>query len=125
MGTGRPANSTSLIPISFPALSGTRVRVTIDAVHQVRALDYYSTYAGLTDILPVGIAELGLPGVVQPAAPSALPPVCLSGLLQIDGRPIDVEVTGTTQAALGGAQLALRACGHSAGGVALAAGPHN
>ena len=124
VGTGRPANATSLIPVTFPALSGSQVRVTIDAVHQVRALDYYSTYAGLTDILPVGIAELGLPGVVQPAAPAQVPATCSSGLVQIDGRPVDVEVTGTTSAALGGAQLSLRPCGNSVGGIALGPGRH-
>ncbi len=55
-------------PISFPALTGSHVKVTIDAVQQVRALDYYATFTGATDILPVGIAELGLP-VVAAAAP--------------------------------------------------------
>jgi arabinofuranan 3-O-arabinosyltransferase len=124
VGTGRPANSTSLIPVTFPALTGSNIRLTVDAVRPVRALDYYSTYAGLTDIMPVGIAELGLPGVVEPATPAQVPAVCSTGLLQIDGRPIDLEVTGRTEAALGGAQLALRPCGNSARGVVLGPGRH-
>ncbi|HET9077293.1 MAG TPA: alpha-(1-_3)-arabinofuranosyltransferase family protein [Acidimicrobiales bacterium] len=124
VGTGRPQGSTSLVPVSFPALSGRSVQVTVDAVHQVRVPDYFSTFAGLTDELPVGIAELGLPGVVQPAAPPGVPAVCSPGLLQIDGRPIDVEVTGSTSAALAGSQIALRPCGNSANGVALGPGTH-
>ena len=124
VGTGRPQGSTSAVPVSFPALTGSRVRITVDAVRQVRALDYYSTYAGLTDILPVGIAELGLPGVVQPAAPPEVPAVCTGGLLSIDGRPVDVEVTGSTSAALSGRQLSLTPCGNSAGGIELGPGPH-
>ncbi|HWE55434.1 MAG TPA: alpha-(1-_3)-arabinofuranosyltransferase family protein [Acidimicrobiales bacterium] len=124
VGAGRKQNSTTTIPLTFPALSGNSVRITIDAVRQVRALDYYSTYSGITDILPVGIAELGLPDVVQPAAPSDLPTVCTGGLLQIDGQPIDVEVTGTSTDALGGQQMAIAPCGNSAGGVELAAGSH-
>ncbi len=124
VGAGRPANATTTVRVSFPALSGDSVKVTIDAVHQVRALDYYSTFAGRTDILPVGIAELGLPGVVQPAPPAAVPPVCRSDLLQVDGHPVDIEVTGSTSDALGGQQLTFRACGPSAAGVDLAAGSH-
>ena len=124
VGTGRSPNATTVIPVHFRALSGSQVRVTIDAVRPVRALDYYSTYAGLTDILPVGIAELGLPGVVQPAAPAGIPAVCSAGLLRIDGRPVDVEVTGSTAAALGGDQLTIRPCGNSVSGIALGAGRH-
>lgn len=124
VGTGRPQNATTTIPLSFPALSGDSVKITIDAVHQVRALDYYSTYTGLTDILPVGIAELGLPGVDQPAAPKEIPSACTGGLLQIDGQPIDVEVTGTTADALNGEQLAIEPCGNSLHGVDLSAGAH-
>jgi arabinofuranan 3-O-arabinosyltransferase len=124
VGYGRAANSTTTIPLDFPALTGSEVKITINSVRAVRALDYYATYAGITDILPVGIAELGLPGVVQPATPVRVPPVCTAGLLSIDGRPIDVEVTGKTTDALAGEQLALAPCGNSVGGVSLAAGRH-
>ncbi|HET6963851.1 MAG TPA: alpha-(1-_3)-arabinofuranosyltransferase family protein [Acidimicrobiales bacterium] len=124
VGVGRPQNSTTTVHVSFPALSGTYVKVTVDAVRQVRSLDYYSTYAGTTDILPVGIAELGLPGVTQPPPPAEVPVVCQTGLLQIDGRPVDVAVTGSTADALAGRQLSLQACGNSVGGVKLGPGRH-
>ena len=124
VGRGRPQGATTPVPVSFPALAGRSVRVTVDAVRQVRALDYYSTYAGITDVLPVGIAELGLPGVVQPAAPVHLPAVCQSGLIRVDGHPVDVEVTGATAAALGGQQLLLAPCGNSADGIHLGPGSH-
>ncbi len=124
VGTGRPAGSTSTVGLNFGALSGSNVKITIDAVRQVRALDYYSTYAGLTDELPVGIAEVGLPGVVQPATPATLPAVCQTGLLKIDGKPIDVEVTGTTSTALDGGQLTIKGCGNSANGITLGPGTH-
>ena len=124
VGYGRPQNSTSTVSVTFPAITGDSVRVTVDAVRQVRALDYYSTFAGRTDILPVGIAELGLPGVVQPVPPAALPPNCSAGLLHIDGQPVDVAVMGTTTDALAGQQLTLAPCGNSVGGVRLGPGPH-
>jgi arabinofuranan 3-O-arabinosyltransferase len=124
VGTGRPQGSTSTIPLSFPSLTGTSLRVTIDAVEDVTALDYYSTFAGTTDILPVGIAELGIPGVDEPAVPANLPAACQSGLLTIDGQPVDLEITGTTTAALNGDPLTVRACGNSAHGITLSGGTH-
>ena len=124
VGAGRPQGSTTAVPVSFPALTGRTVRVTVDSVRPVKALDYYSTFAGIEDTLPVGIAELGLPDVVQPPAPAAVPAVCTGKLLRIDGRPVDVEVTGATSAALAGRQLSLRPCGNSVGGIRLGPGPH-
>jgi hypothetical protein len=124
VGTGRPQGSTSTIPLSFPSLSGTNIRVTIDSVQDVTALDYYSTFAGTTDILPVGIAELGIPGVDEPAVPANLPAACESGLLTIDGNPVDVEITGTTAGALNGDPLTISPCGDSVSGITLSAGTH-
>ena len=124
VGRGRAQNSTTAVPVSFPAITGSTIKVTIDAVRPVRALDYYSTFAGITDILPVGVAELGLPGVDQPAPPQQLPAVCTGSLLTVDGKPIDVEVTGRTSDALAGEQLTITPCGNSTGGLALGPGPH-
>jgi hypothetical protein len=124
VGQGRPQGSTSEVELHFAPLSGSFVKVTVDAVHQVRTLDYYSTFAGITDILPVGIAELGIPDVAQPGAPAQIPARCLSDLLKIDGRPVDVEVTGSVSGALAGDQLSIRGCGNSANGVTLGPGSH-
>jgi hypothetical protein len=123
VGYGRPQGSTSSVPVSFAPLSGSRIRITIDAVHQVRALDYYATFSGATDILPVGIAELGLP-VVEPAAPKAVPGTCRTGLLTVDGRPVDIEINGTTADALAGKGLSIRGCGPDAAGIRLGPGSH-
>ena len=125
VGRGRPQNATTAVTVSLPKLTGSKIKVTIDAVHQVRALDYYSTFAGRTDILPVGIAELGIPGVVQEKAPESIPPNCQSGLLSVDGQPVDVEITGSTAGALAGQPLAIRACGNTAHGLTLGPGDHN
>lgn len=124
VGNGRPQNSTSTVDVTLPKLTGTTIRVTVDAVRQVRSLDYYSTFAGRTDIMPVGIAELGLPGVSQPKPPANIPPVCQAGLLSVDGHPVGVEITGTTATALAGQPLAIRGCGNAAGGVTLGPGRH-
>ena len=43
------------------------------------------------------IAEVGVPGLtIRPENPSAaLPDICRSNLLAIDGKPIDIRVVGT------------------------------
>jgi hypothetical protein len=126
VGVGRQQGATSSIPLTLKKpLTGRHIKVTIDAIQPVRSLDYYSTFAGLTDVLPVGIAELGLPGVDAPAEPYAVPSHCQSGLLKIDGQPVDVMVAGTVSAALSGDQLALEPCGNSVNGIRLGPGPHN
>jgi arabinofuranan 3-O-arabinosyltransferase len=124
VGTGRPQGSTSTIPITFPSITGATIKFTIDSVKEVTDLDYYSTFTGTTDILPVGIAELGIPGVDEPTTPVQLPANCNSGLLTIDGNPVDVGITGTTASALSGDPLTIKPCGNSAHGITLSAGSH-
>lgn len=124
VGEARPQNATSAVTVPLPNLTGSTIRVTIDGVRQVRALDYYSTFSGRTDVLPVGIAELGIPGVVQGSPPADIPPSCQSGLLSVDGNPVDVEISGSTAAGLAGQPLAVTACGNSAHGISLGPGDH-
>jgi hypothetical protein len=112
------------VSVGFPPISGSDFKLTIDAVHQVRSLDYYSTFTGTTDIMPVGIAELGIAGVAQPEPPVQIPAVCQAGLLSIDGSPVDVQITGMTHDALAGQPVSVEPCGNSATGVHLSAGPH-
>ncbi len=122
-GAGRPQGATSAVQVSFAPVTGSSVRVTIDAVRQVRALDYYATYTGATDLLPVGIAELGLPARA-PATPTQIPTVCRSDLLRVDGHAVPVAISGSSSTALGGGQLSLVGCGADAAGLHLSAGPH-
>lgn len=74
--------------------------------------------------LPIGIAELGLPGVLSPPAPPSLPGTCQSNLLTVDGRPVSLRVTGSTADALDGKTLTVQACGPDAGGITLGPGTH-
>lgn len=114
-------NATVTVPVSFPALTGSNVRVTITAVRPVQTLDYYSQ--GPIE-LPVGIAEIGIPGVSAAAAPAQLPATCRSDLISIDGKPVSVKISGSssTAQALGG--LSVTGCGPDARGIALGPGKH-
>lgn len=123
VGTGRPQGSTSPASVSFAPLTGASVSVTVDAVREVRVPNYYSTFSGATDLLPVGIAEVGLP-VRAPAVQPQVPATCRTDLLAVDGRPVPVEVTGASASGLAGRGLKLTGCGSAAKGLVLAAGAH-
>ena len=113
--------TTVTAPFSFPALTGTRIKVTFTDVR----LRHDTLLTGRrTPALPIGIAELGIPGLRVPAAPATLPGSCRSDLLRLDGRPLAVRVVGRTATALGDGQVTVEPCGADAHGIHLAAGRH-
>ena len=118
---GRRQNATVSVPISFPPLTGQQIELTFTAVRAEQTRNYYS-HNQIT--LPIGIAELGLPGVDAPAPPAAMPGTCQSNLLTIDGRAVSLRITGSTAAALDGKTLTVQACGADAGGITLGPGSH-
>jgi len=118
---GRRQGTTVSVPVSFPTLTGEQIQVTFTGVRSETTRNYYS-HSPIT--LPLGIAELGLPGVDAPAAPQTMPDTCQSNLLTLDGRPVWLRVTGSTQAALDGDGLTISPCGPDAGGITLGPGSH-
>jgi len=114
--------ATQTVTVSFPALTGTNVRVTFDAVRPVTDLDYY---ADSQVELPIGVAEMDVPGMPRAVpGPAQLPAPCRSDLLTVDGKPVPVTVTGTTATAEALGALVVRGCGSAANGISLGAGPH-
>ena len=97
-GKGRPQGSVTPVLAQFPALTGSNVRITIDATQPVHFLDYVSS-AQNTE--PVGLAEAGIPGVAALATPAQVPTRCWSNLLEIDGQPIDIAISGSSATAAG------------------------
>ncbi len=109
------------VPVSFPTLDGRNIRVTVDAVAAENTLDYYSQ----TPItMPIGIAKIGIPGVSAPPPPATIPSSCRGDLLTVDGAPLWVSVSGSTEHALNRDALAVSLCGPDAYGLALGAGTH-
>ncbi len=109
------------VPLNFQALSGRRIRLTVQAIKPAYTDDYYSK---MQLALPVAIAEVGIPGIQVPQVPQFMPNVCRSDLVSIDGNPIWVKITGLTSDALSGKLLGVVGCGPDANGVSLAAGTH-
>ncbi len=109
------------VPLTFPALTGSRIHIRIDSVRLRSTVNFYSPQP---IALPVGIAELGIPGLRAPPVPPQLPGTCQSGLLTIDGQPISVRVVGSTSAALSNDEMTVQPCGVDANGIRLGAGHH-
>jgi hypothetical protein len=110
------------VPVLFPPLSGSHFVITFTGVRDEYAANYYS--AGPL-ALPLGIAEIGFPGVVRGAAtPAQVPGTCVSNLLSIDGHPISVSVVGSAQRAVYNEELQVVPCGPDAKGITLGAGTH-
>lgn len=118
---GRRQNATVTVPVSFPALTGQYLTFTITGVRLEFTKNYYSK---TPQAMPLGIAELGIPGVQVTAPPASMPGDCRSDLVSIDGKGASVEVTGSTQQALAGDALQINPCGPDAGGITLSPGSH-
>ena len=110
------------VPVSFPAMTGADIQITVDSVRFENTLNYYSEEP---IAMPIGIAEVGIPGLHASPVPADIPSSCLGDLLTLDGNPLWVTVTGSTTTALNRQALTVSLCGPDAGGVALGPGQHS
>ena len=78
-----------------------------DAVRDVTTIDYYT---GKPVTMPIGIVDLGVPGLRVPAPSGQLDPRCRSGLLRVDGRDVPITLHGTVADALADKPIAIAAC---------------
>ena len=115
------AGSVVDVPVSFPTLRGRSFRITVDAVRIENTPNYYSQNP---IAMPIAFASVGIPGVSAPAVPAAVPTSCRGDLVTIDGNPLWVSVTGSTNDALDRKALIISLCGPDAGGLALGSGDH-
>jgi hypothetical protein len=104
--TGHP-NATVSVPVTFPAMTGRRIKVTIEDVREVTSPNFFSSQP---QPLSVGIAELGIPGVQLALTPAQLPNVCRTNLLTVDGKPFPVRIVGSTAAAAALDPLSIEPC---------------
>ncbi len=74
-------------------------------------------------MLPLGISELGLPGVRTAPMPAELSDRCLTDAVTVDGVPWPVRLTGTTADALDGRPIVFAPCSDEPT-VALTRGTH-
>src|SRR5205085_12537558 len=91
----------------WPAMPGRNRRVTLGST---RARMAARASTGDTVTAPVGIAEVGIPGLRTASVPAKVPERCRTDLLSIDGKVIPVRVSGASSAAGNLAGLAVDAC---------------
>jgi arabinofuranan 3-O-arabinosyltransferase len=94
------------LTVALPSLTGDELTVTIGGVDP-----RYTTDRRYGDrvMLPVAVAELGLPGFVAAPLPPTFDTGCTDGLTA-DGSAVPIRVHGETAAAMTGAALAVEGC---------------
>ncbi len=127
------------VALTFPAVTGGTWKFVVDDARTVTSIDPISR-SPLA--MPVGLAEIGMPGLAagaagtgQPAAgttgtagstrtgllPAQIPAPCRTDLLSIDGQPVGVQVTGGTADAVNRLGLTVATCGQP---ITLGPGEH-
>ena len=100
-------DSTVRATVNFRPITGSDFTVTVLEARPVKTREWYCE----CDVtMPVGIAELGMPGVPLVRVPERLPGECREDLVTIDGKPVPARVVGTTAAALTLQPLSLVSC---------------
>ena len=123
LGEGNERGSTSGLALGTGPLRGTTFSITIDEVTEAASKDWFG---GSRTVLPVGIAEIGLPVVAPPPDSTPLDAGCRDDLLAVtdaeqvggtsaepagDAAPVPVRLVGTVGAATSGGQLRIETCG--------------
>jgi len=90
-------DATVLQTVDVEPITGRTFRFVIDDVREVTTIDWFGRQPVAT---PVGIAELGIPGVQVAPRPSRIDTGCRDDLVQLDGRPLPARITGSTDEAL-------------------------
>ena len=97
----RTSSGLTTVPVTFEPLSGRGFTI---AITQVRPMLRSAL------LMPVGIAELGIPGAVRAPMPAQVPGTCLPSLVTIDGHPFPVRIPGSTADALSNRPLTIAPC---------------
>lgn len=134
---------TRQVTLNFPAVTGSTWRFAVEDARTVRSLDPISRQPLA---MPIGIAEIGLPGLPTGAADATgasgtsgtsgtaatgqpvaqqllaqLPGTCRYDLLSIDGQPVGLRIDGSTADAVARLGLRVSTCG---GAITLGPGEH-
>jgi hypothetical protein len=110
------------VPIDLPRpIDGSTLRFTFVGQRDVMTTDWYSN-APIR--MPLGIAELGVPGLAASAPAGPYDSGCRSDLLTVDDRAVSVRLTGESADLLAQRPVHVSLCGDDEAGLALGAGDH-
>ncbi len=104
--------------LAIPGYAASTSTLTIGPIGARTTPEYFS---GAPQILPIAIAEVAFDGEAPAASAAAIDTGCRDDLIELDGRPVPVRVTGAATTALERGELRLTLCGDP---LRLDRGPH-
>jgi arabinofuranan 3-O-arabinosyltransferase len=120
ISTVEQRGSVATVDVPTGRLTSTVVRIAIAAERPVSTKEFFS---GGQRILPIAIAEFGLPTTVAPL-PLRVPSTCRSDLATIDGTPQSFALQGSVSDAIARQSLDLVPCDLTEAPQTLSAGDH-
>ena len=115
-------DATVHVPIDLPEpITGSTISIVVDGVREITTTDWFSNGPIR---MPIGIAELGIEGLMAAAPTSDFDSGCRTDLLTVDGQAVGVELTGLMADAQAGRPLTVTPCGSTDSTLVLGAGEH-
>ena len=100
-------NAVETVPVTFAPLTGDTVRVTVTGVRPVTTIEFHEQQP---IVMPVALAEVGVPGVRRGALPARFPVACRDDLLTVDGAPMGIQLDGDPAVAAAGGTVDFELC---------------
>jgi arabinofuranan 3-O-arabinosyltransferase len=116
---GEQPNAVVAAPVDFAPVTGSTFTVTVTGARTQLERDWYSNGFSAA---PVAIAELGIPGRTVAAPAATFDSGCRADLVTVDGQPVPVRVTGTSDDALDRQPLTVALCDQTS--IQVSAGEH-
>ncbi len=120
IGTSSQIGNTATVTVATGPMSSKVIRFTIASERPVTTKEYFT---GGQRILPIAIAEFGLPATVA-SLPARLPDICRSDFASIDGVQLSFALRGSVSDALARQSLDLVPCALTEAPQTLTVGDH-
>jgi arabinofuranan 3-O-arabinosyltransferase len=104
---GTERNATVDVDLDIPEITGSRFRVKLTGVRETLTADWLTADEVAQ---PAAVAEIGLPGDRVPDLDRTFDTGCRNDLLEIDGEPASIQVTGPMEDALAAKPLHVQTC---------------
>lgn len=104
-----PRDATGLrsATVAFPTAIGSELRVELGGADLATTIDWNSNRP---EALPMSVAELDVAGLRVPRPAAAFDTGCRHDLLDVDGTPYPIRITGTADDAIAGRPLQIEPC---------------
>ena len=88
-----------------------RLTVAVDnPIPSVRDVDTLDWFTQAPVVMPIGVVELGIPGLHAPKTPKMIDPTCRTDLVTLNGKPVSVSLHGSIADLLADKAISIRSC---------------